>query len=273
MSEAKSMTWEDAVQTLRDDPKARELVEACFYDDPLTAAAERYHRGSEWRAIRAILPSPRGTALDIGAGRGIASYAFAKDGWKTSALEPDPSSIVGAGAIRALAQDAGLSIDVVEEWGERLPFEDAAFDVVHCRAVLHHAHDLQDLCTEVARVLKPGGIFIAAREHVVTSHADIPAFQASHPLHHLYGGEYAYTLAEYVGALTRAKLVMDEILNPFASDINLYPVTMAQVKRNWSRRLHLPVASLIPDAILKWRGARNQAPGRLYSFVCRKPAS
>ena len=42
----------------------------------------------------------------------------------------------------------------------------ALFDVVFARAVLHHTRDLELACREMFRVLRPGGIFVAAREHV-----------------------------------------------------------------------------------------------------------
>jgi SAM-dependent methyltransferase len=265
-------SWEGAVETLRRDPSQAELVRACFYDDPLIDAAIRYWEGSEWREIRAYLPKLAGHSLDIGAGRGIAAYAFARDGWRSTALEPDPSDIVGAGAIRALAAEGGVTIEVVQEWGEQLPFEGASFDVVHCRAVLHHARDLPAFCREVARVLKPGGTFIATREHVVSKKADIPAFQDAHPLHRLYGGEYAYLLSEYREAITGAGLSLETVLNPFASDINLYPLSQAEVKARWSGKLRLP-SSVIPDLALKLRGTLSNVPGRLYTFVSTKPAS
>ncbi|WP_294265010.1 class I SAM-dependent methyltransferase [uncultured Sphingomonas sp.] len=267
------MTWEQAVQSLRDRPDQAELVRACYYDDPLIEAARRYHRGGEWQAIRGLIPRPPGRALDIGSGRGISAYAFAADGWTTHALEPDASDLVGAGAIRSLAAEGGVSITVDQEWGEALPYPDAHFDVVHCRAVLHHAHDLGQLCKEIGRVLKPGGTFVAAREHVVTRHEDIPAFQASHPLHALYGGEYAYLEREYVDAIEGAGLTITHNFNPMESDINLAPATMADIKRRWAGKFGLAsLAGLVPDAVLGWRGARIDSPGRLYTFVARKPA-
>jgi SAM-dependent methyltransferase len=272
---SESLSWEAAVASLKAQPSQRALVDACFYDDPLLSAAQRYHASTEWQAVRALLPVAAGarrTALDVGAGRGISAFAFAKDGWRVTALEPDPSSQVGAGAIRELAQQAGVNIDVVQTWGEQLPFADAAFDVVHCRQVLHHAKDLRQLCREVARVLKPGGRFIATREHVISGAQDLPAFLNSHPLHRLYGGEHAYVLDEYLAAIGAAGIHIDQVLNPYQSDINTYPETLAGIKQRWARRSRLPVAGLVPDALLSWVGARLQTPGRLFTFVGRKPA-
>lgn len=267
-----NLTWEQAVRSLGDDPGNREFMRACFYDDPLIDAARRYHASTEWAAIRRELPDTHGTALDIGAGRGIASHALARDGWTVSALEPDPSDYVGAGAIRALAREAGVEINVVEEWGESLPFADAAFDVVFCRAVLHHARDLNALCREVARVLRPGGRFVAVREHVVTDDSELPQFLASHPLHHLYGGEHAYRVEEYRGAITGAGLNIRRQLNPMASDINLFPRSTQSWKAQVAGRLGIGFAAgLIPDAALAVKGAMDRTPGRLYSFIADKP--
>ena len=270
--QAKSpMTWEGAVAALKAQPGQRALVEACFYDDPLLAAAERYHASSEWAAVRALVGRGGGAALDVGAGRGISAYALARDGWRVTALEPDGSAMVGAAAIRTLAEQAQLNIEVVQTWGEQLPFEDAAFDLVHCRQVLHHARDLKQLCRELARVLRPQGLLIATREHVIAQPGDLQAFLDSHPLHRLYGGEHAYLLDEYTGAIERAGLRLQEVLNPYASDINTYPETVQDIKRRWARKLRLPSSTLIPDAALRWAGSRKSLPGQLYSFVANKP--
>jgi SAM-dependent methyltransferase len=273
VSTSPAISWEAAVRQLREQPEHKSLVEACFYDDPLLRAAERFHASTEWRAVRHLLGTPRGSALDVGAGRGIASFALARDGWAVSALEPDASNLVGAGAIRNLARDAGLSIAVAQTWGEALPYPDAHFALVYCRQVLHHARDLPQLCREIARVLQPGGLMLAAREHVISQPQDLAAFLDGHPLHRLYGGEHACTVAEYRGAIEAAGLTTVRVLNSHASDINLYPETMAGRKRGWAMRLKLPAAAgaLLPDAALSWAGERASAPGRLYTFLARKP--
>lgn len=279
MTTEHTFTWEQAVQSLQRQPESQALVQACFYDDPLIDAARRYTASTEWIAVRRLIGEPTGTAgsaktaLDVGAGRGISSFALASDGWRVTALEPDASHVVGAGAIRQLAADAGLQIEVTQEWGERLPFDDASFDLVHCRQVLHHARDLRQLCAEIGRVLRPGGRFIATREHVVSRTADVPAFQAAHPLHRLYGGENAFMLREYLEAIAAAGTNTSQVLNPKQSDINLYPETQANIKRRWARKLLLPTPALIPDALLAYAGSRSQVPGRLYTFVGRKKAA
>lgn len=281
------LTWEQAVQWLRDKPDQQDLVRACYYDDPLLVAAERFWQSLEWKSIAAQLPQAQGgLALDLGAGRGISSYALAKEGWRVSALEPDPSTLVGAGAIRALAHDSGLPIEVVTEFSEELPFADGSFELVNCRQVLHHARDLPQTCREIFRVLKPGGRMIATREHVISKREDLQAFLDSHPLHRLYGGENAFLLSEYMGAITGAGLHLEKVLAPFDSPINYFPMTEAQwvaictapfakrLGRNFTERLFSRengLGALLVPLLAKAINWRNQSPGRLYSFVAEKP--
>jgi SAM-dependent methyltransferase len=212
MKDSQFQTWEEAVSWLIAQPEQQELVRASYYDVPLQSAAERYWNSEEWQAIQKFLPQHCGIALDIGAGNGIASYALARDNWQVKALEPDPSELVGVGAIRSLSKENQLSIEVVQDFGEKLPFQEHHFDLVFARQVLHHARDLKQLCNEIYRVLKPGGIFIAVREHVISSQQDLPKFLNSHPLHKLYGGENAYLLKEYLEAIKLAGLSLIVLL-------------------------------------------------------------
>ncbi|MDR1367774.1 MAG: methyltransferase domain-containing protein [Candidatus Accumulibacter sp.] len=264
------MNWEASVVWLRDQPEHRQLVRDCFFDDPVLRAAERYRASTEWSAVRAFLPNPPGKALDIGSGRGIAAFALARDGWETTALEPDSSPLVGAGAIRELSRQSGVAIRVVENWGERLPFDDRSFDLAHARQVLHHAKDLRKFCAEIGRVLKPGGLCIATREHVLSARADLPAFLASHPLHALYGGENAYLLREYIDALQSAGLSIRRVLSPLESDINLYPGSLVEARGRLAAKLKLPLPEWFLNLLLSWRSRLSAAPGRLYTFVCAR---
>jgi SAM-dependent methyltransferase len=280
MSDKQFHTWEDAVSWLMAQPEQQELVQACYYDRPLQGAADRYWHSPEWQEIRAFFPVQSGQALDIGAGNGIASYALAKDGWQVSALEPDPSALVGVGAIQQLAAENQLPIRVVQEFAERLPFADATFDLVFARQVLHHAQDLPQFCREIFRVLKPGGRLIAVRDHVVSSQNDLPKFFEIHPLHKLYGGENAYRLPEYTGAIKAAGLQMEQIIGPFDSVINYAPRSEAELKQELKQRFHrLPLGGIAANWLLgngvsgsffSLLSRVDQRPGRLFSFVACK---
>jgi SAM-dependent methyltransferase len=275
-------TWEYAVQWLRSQPNSQDLILGAYYDDPLIDAARRYWESHEWKEIRRLLGSSSGQALDVGAGRGIASYALAREGFAVTALEPDDSHLVGAGAIRSLAKESGLPITVTQDFSENLPFADRQFDIVFARAVLHHTKNLATASSEFFRVLKPGGRLIAVREHVISRHKDLPAFLSRHPLHYLYGGENAFLLSEYTDALSQAGFETEFVLSPFSSAINYAPYSEETLKDAMADRVGGAVAirravrTLLSAPVL-WPMARrvlswfDHRPGRLYSFVCTRP--
>jgi SAM-dependent methyltransferase len=276
------ITWEAAVQSLRDQPDKQDLVRACYYDQPVVGAVRRFATSEEWLAtLDVVRPWTPGRVLDIGAGNGIASYAFAKASCTVDALEPDPSDEVGAGAIRGIAEIENLPITVSEAFGEKLPYDSDTFDIVYGRQVLHHAYDLPQLVREAGRVLKPGGVFIATREHVISKSADKEAFLKAHPLHALYGGENAFLLAEYLGAIQGAGLTVRQTFGSHDSVINYFPMTKSERRERYLSHLGKIVgrkmANIVAgsdasiDFIGKIRSLRDNGAGRLYTFVAVKP--
>ncbi len=281
MSSPPSHSWEQAVASLLGDEKNIALAQDCYFDGTALQAAERYWGSEEWQELRRLLPANQGAALDVGAGRGIASYALARDGWKVSALEPDPSALVGAGAIRQVAAESGYPIVVVEAFGERLPFEAGTFDLVVARQALHHARDLPALLRELYRVLRPGGRLIAARDHVISSHADLSRFFEVHALHKLYGGENAYLLGEYTAAIREAGFLLQEVIAPLESPINYAPLPRAKLAGAIAERVpnvlksrklaeRLLSSPRIMKAALSIIKRIDNRPGRLYSFVAER---
>lgn len=275
-------TWEQAVSWLRSQPQQETLVKDCYYDDPIELAAERFSNSEEWLAVQKLLLGHlSGKVLDLGAGRGISSYAFAKAGCSVTALEPDPSALVGAQAIQSLVDKTGVAIQTVQEYGETLPFAENTFDIVYGRAVLHHAQDLDKLCFEASRVLKPGGTLIATREHVISQKADLTTFLQSHPLHSLYGGENAYLLREYTEAIAKAGLNLKKVIAPYQSVVNYAPMTEVEFQTRLASMLTRYCGSKLAtelasnktiQAMYGWLlSQKSNYPGRHYSFLAVKP--
>lgn len=279
-------TWEESVAWLRQQPDQQALVRACYYDDPLLVAAQRFARSEEWRALRAFLPHPAGRALDIGAGRGISSYALALAGWQVVALEPDPSNLVGARAILSLARESSLPILVEEAIAEAAPFDDCTFDLVYGREVLHHSLDLSRLCQEAARVLKPGGQFVVTRETVISNPEDLTIFLDKHPLHKYFGGENALLLDRYLSAMRDSGLDILRVLGPLDNPINFHPYDDASHFSNTRKRLlhslhrflvrslygvRSKLVHMLPERLAYALFHALDAPGRLYSFIANKP--
>ena len=96
------------------------------------------------------------SVLDVGCGGGILSEEFAKIGCRVTGIDPSAPSLETA---RKHAAMQGLVIEYHQACGENIPFDANSFDVVICCDVLEHVDDLEKTIHEVARVLKPGGMF------------------------------------------------------------------------------------------------------------------
>ena len=152
--------------------------------------------------------------------------------------------------------------------------------MVYCRAALHHASDLPRLCNEAARVLKPGGLFLATREHVLSKQGDLGKFLESHPLHFLYGGENAYTLKEYLQALKQAGLRVKRKLGPYDTVVNYAPMSREQRRLKIGEILASRLGNAMGHRIASYRDVeeilarylsyRSDNPGRHYSFLATK---
>jgi SAM-dependent methyltransferase len=274
------MTVEEAVLHLRRDPAQAQLIEDGYLDADVQAAARRFLRSREFEAVTVLLGAslPGAAVLDLGAGAGIASYAFARAGaGRVYALEPDSSVEVGYGAMSRLGADTPLR--PIAGVGEHIPLRTATIDIVYGRQVLHHARDLAALTAECARVLRNDGAFFATREHVAETESDLQAFLSQHPVHRLAGGENAFPLHAYCRAIRRAGFTRLRVLRPWETIINAFPEARSEEeldafpRRAIERRLGRAArwVRLLPfsEKIL-WRHLRRPGPGALYSFLAYK---
>ena len=275
------LTWEEAVRWYRAQPGNDTEVRNNYFDLPVMTAAKRFANSEEFAEVLRLLgPGAGREILDLGAGNGIASYALASNGWRVTALEPDDSTEVGAGAIELLAAETGLPIKVVKDPGERLPFANESFAAVNARQVLHHAQDLTRMVKELARVLRAGGLLLSTREHVVDNEKQLEIFRNEHPLHFLYGGESAYPVKDYLAAFAGADLRLLKMWGPLESILNFYPgteierqIALRQVAKHSCFRLGrlLAWSKRFRELQLEKHTLRDRTPGRIYSFLLEKP--
>ncbi len=97
------------------------------------------------------------TVLDLGCAGGFMAEAMASRGANVTGIDPAAEAIAAA---RSHARSQGLRIGYDVGVGEALPYDAAAFDAVVCVDVLEHVTDLHKVLAEVARVLRPGGLFL-----------------------------------------------------------------------------------------------------------------
>ncbi len=123
----------------------------CFTDDD-------YLDHETWirSAFERLGPLTGLRVLDFGCGHGMAGVVMARRGAQVTAFDLSAGYLVEASR-RALAN--GVSIDLVQADGERLPFADSCFDRVWGNAILHHL-DQRRAARELYRVLRPGGVAV-----------------------------------------------------------------------------------------------------------------
>jgi ubiquinone/menaquinone biosynthesis C-methylase UbiE len=136
--------------------KQKEIV---FFD--AHAAADDYNVFSDAANARLIDGFVRLTGLrsgarviDLGCGSGIFSYLLSLRGFEVTGLDISPKLLA-----LARRKYAGLQFD--EGDVEALPYEAASFDGVLLSGLVHHLPDPSRCAAEVARVLRPGGKFLA----------------------------------------------------------------------------------------------------------------
>jgi ubiquinone/menaquinone biosynthesis C-methylase UbiE len=274
------MSQDQAVDYLRNDSKYTQFVRDVYLDEDVFESAKRFAQSPEFAEVKSLLSGRiSGKILDLGAGRGIASYAFSKSGAEeVYAVEPDPSDKVGRGTLAYLCR--GLNVSVIEAMGENIPLPDEEVDVVYMRQVLHHIRDLPSALQECARVLKQGGVLLACREHVVDNHKQLETFLEHHLTHQLAGGENAYSLPEYRHAIEAAGLKMEKVIEPWDSIINAFPAVKSHEELANYARIALGnrfgiigcLAGRLPGVnALAWLRLKRPIPGRMYSFLALKP--
>jgi ubiquinone/menaquinone biosynthesis C-methylase UbiE len=143
-----------------DEAGHKERVRHQFGATAQDYVASTYHRsGRDLDMVAELIEgTPDSVALDIATGGGHTALAVAPHVKHVVATDLTPRMLAAAEEFIRGKGVTNASFEVAE--AERLPFDDASFDIVTCRVAPHHFADVHAFCREVVRVLKPGGRFV-----------------------------------------------------------------------------------------------------------------
>lgn len=162
------------------------------------------------RAIERLLGRGNtGRILDVGTGAADMPRAFARRGWETLAVDPNPDVL--RVARRATAGEP--LVEIAEAGASALPFGDGSFDVVHASLLLHHLAPDEALAAlrEMRRVASVGVVVNDLRRGLVpmaATAASLALFARSRVTHAdgRASVRRAYTLRELDALLAGAGL-------------------------------------------------------------------
>lgn len=107
--------------------------------------------------IRRYLKAPNLHVSDVGGGTGVHARWLAGDGHRVHVIDPVPEHVAAAAALHGVSAEVGDARD--------LPGADASVDVVLLLGPLYHLREPNDRAralSEAHRVLRPGGLLVAA---------------------------------------------------------------------------------------------------------------
>ena len=170
---------------MAEEDLGQEHIEAAYDGDPGREWQRLERHRTEFavtlRAMADHLPTPPARVLDVGGGPGRYSVELARRGYEVTLFDLSAACLEMA---RARAAEVGVSLAGIERGTatDLGRFPDAAFDAVLLMGPLYHlleARTRRQALAEAARVLRPGGVLLAA---FITRYAVLRWFARNDPL-------------------------------------------------------------------------------------------
>jgi ubiquinone/menaquinone biosynthesis C-methylase UbiE len=152
--------------------------------------------------------TPRSDVLDAACGTGRHTAFLCERGHRVVGVDSSPEML-------DVARAKGLPARFEVAELERLPYEDATFDAAVCALALSHSPDLRPGVTELARVLRRGGLLVVSNPHPVAT--GLLAWRAA--VRDAQGcpaviPEHAHAVGAYVEAFRAAGLAIERCVEP-----------------------------------------------------------
>jgi SAM-dependent methyltransferase len=123
----------------------------------LTSGNARLEFLRTWDVLRRVLPEAPASVLDVGGATGVYAGPLAEAGYRVQVVDPVPEHVADAGRL------AGVTAVVGD--ARALPAADQSVDAVLLLGPLYHLPERADrvaVWREAARVVRPGGVVVAA---------------------------------------------------------------------------------------------------------------
>ncbi|HTI15610.1 MAG TPA: methyltransferase domain-containing protein [Dictyobacter sp.] len=170
-------------------------------------------------------------ALDVATGGGHTALAVAPHVAHVTVSDLTPIMLDTA---RAFLQEQGVTnADFRVADAEQLPFEDASFDRVTCRIAPHHFPNIRQAVREIARVLKPQGLFLLI-DNITSSDPEVDKFHNTIEKWRDSSHVRSYTKEEWVQFFIEARLRIEHQETLFKT----------QPYDSWTERAQMPANEL-----------------------------
>jgi len=273
------LSWQEVIYEMNNSfsKELRNIAYNYYVTLNIKDNAERFYKSGEFKETLEIIkkynPQTK-TILDYNAGGGIASLAFAKEGFQVTAYEKSDSKVVGRKALEELKEN--LPVEIVTAKNQVTNFPDNHFDVVYLRGVLHNVTDMDKILNEAYRVLKQGGIALILREFVVDNYGNaLKTFNNINIIHSVYGKEDAHPYRRYIQGIKQSGFNILQIIKPYKSEINLSENSFENVKKEilcsnfWNFLSKFLGKNLVYKLGISRLKKKNKQ-GRIFSFILKK---
>lgn len=164
-----------------------------------------YFQEREVRFFKTLHDSGKiGTVLEVGCGQGVGVSLILRHfrPERVEAIDLDPAMVRRAQRRfrRYNERETGTELQFQIGDAERLPFPDASMDAVFNFGIIHHLEDWDRGIREIARVIKPGGMFFFEEIYPALYANLLFRYLLLHPTENRFRGP------EYRAALRRAGL-------------------------------------------------------------------
>ena len=103
---------------------------------------------------------PLPQVVDLGSGATFFPFAVARLGWSVIAVDADSRATSSVDRAIGRVSSGGGAVTSLQADARAIALEEESVDCVYCVSVLEHVPEFEGVISEVARILRPAGLFV-----------------------------------------------------------------------------------------------------------------